>query len=48
MNSPRGSLRRRPVRGFENFLIFYRESGGRVEIIRVLHGARDIESLLED
>jgi toxin ParE1/3/4 len=40
--------RRWPVRGFNNFLIFYRAFADRVEIVRVLHGARDIETLLED
>lgn len=37
-----------PVQGFRNFLIFYRPSDEGVEILRVLHGARDIESLFGD
>jgi len=41
-------LRRWPVRGFENFLVFYLEREGVVHIIRVLHGARDIEAILAD
>jgi toxin ParE1/3/4 len=40
-------LRRWPVRGFETYLIFYRVRGQVVEIIRVLHGARDIEAMFE-
>ena len=41
-------LRRLPVNGFENWLIFYRPTKGGIEIIRALHGARDIESILDD
>ncbi len=40
-------IRRWPVPEFENYLVFYRMAGGSVEIVRVLHGARDIESLFE-
>ena len=36
-------IRRRP---FGNFLIFYRIDGDTIEIIHVLHGARDYEPLL--
>lgn len=36
------------VRGFENYLVFYRVVESGIEIIRVLHAARDIEPLLED
>ncbi len=39
-------LRRWPVPGFENYLVFYRLAGDWVEIVRVLHGARDIDALL--
>ena len=41
-------LRRRGVRGFVSHLIFYRIVGERVIIVRILHGARDIESTLTD
>ncbi len=34
-----------PVKGFENFLIFYTISEGSIDVIRVLHGSRDIESV---
>jgi toxin ParE1/3/4 len=40
-------LRRWRIRGFENFLIFYRPIEGGIEVIRVLHGAREIERLFE-
>ncbi|MGE3311308.1 MAG: type II toxin-antitoxin system RelE/ParE family toxin [Limisphaerales bacterium] len=35
------------VQGFSNYLVFYRETElGVVEIVRVLHGARNLEELL--
>lgn len=40
-------FRRWRVKGFENYLIFYRRIGGGVEIARVMHGARDLERLFE-
>ena len=40
-------LRRWRVRGFENFLIFYRPMEDGIEVIRVLHGAREMERLFE-
>jgi plasmid stabilization system protein ParE len=41
-------MRSRLVRGFKKYLIFYRPLvGGGVEIIRVLHGAQDVKSILE-
>ncbi len=40
-------LRRWPVKGFENWLIFYLPKRRGVEIIHLIHGARDIESLLD-
>lgn len=41
-------IRSLPVPGFRNYLIFYRIQGDQLEIIRVLHGARDLESILEE
>jgi toxin ParE1/3/4 len=41
------NLRRWRIRGFENFLIFYRPLEDGVEVLRVLHGAREIERLFE-
>lgn len=40
-------LRRWPVKGFENWLIFYQPKRNGIEIVHVIHGARDIESLLD-
>ena len=36
-----------PVDDFKNHLIFYRLTEDGIEVVRVLHGARDIESLFE-
>lgn len=33
-----------PIRGFKNHLIFYQVRKGRLEIVRVLHAAQDIET----
>jgi len=35
-----------PIRGFKNHLIFYRVRKDGVEIVRVLHGSRDIAKAL--
>lgn len=37
-----------PVRGFRRHLVFYRLRDERLEVLRVLHGARDVESSLDD
>ncbi|MBZ9705197.1 type II toxin-antitoxin system RelE/ParE family toxin [Mesorhizobium sp. ESP7-2] len=29
-----------------NYLILYRPSGGQIEIVRIVHGARDVSTLL--
>ena len=39
-------IRRWPVKGFENWLIFYQPRRNGIEIVHLIHGARDIESLL--
>jgi toxin ParE1/3/4 len=40
-------LRRWPVKGFDNWLVFYLPRRNGVEIVPLIHGARDIESLLD-
>jgi toxin ParE1/3/4 len=35
------------IRGFERFLVFYRPTDHGIEVLRILHGARDIETTLE-
>jgi toxin ParE1/3/4 len=41
-------LQRWRVKGFENFLIFYRTQEDAIEIVRVLPAAQDIDSLLRE
>ena len=41
-------LRRFPVRNFDKYLIFYRLLDDRIELVRIIHGSRDIPELLED
>jgi plasmid stabilization system protein ParE len=43
----RRALRRSPVRDFRHWLIFYQASRQSVEIVHIMHGARDVESLLD-
>jgi toxin ParE1/3/4 len=38
-------LRMLPVPKFKRYLLFYRSTSERLEIVRVLHGARDVSSL---
>jgi toxin ParE1/3/4 len=47
-DSPRArGVRSWVLRGFPNYVVFYRLRGDRLEIIRVLHGARDLPRLIE-
>jgi toxin ParE1/3/4 len=41
-------MRRAPLKGFRKFLMFYVVSDAGIEVIRVLHGARDIESIFRE
>ena len=36
------------VKEFEKYLIFYRVFDNYIEIVRVLHSAQDIDSIMED
>jgi toxin ParE1/3/4 len=47
-NSALIGLRSFRVHGFRNYLIFYRSGRGGVEIVRVLHAARDLDALFRD
>lgn len=38
-------VRRWRIQGFRRYLVFYRETPESIEIVRVIHGSRDIESL---
>lgn len=35
------------VRGFSKYLIFYRSDANGIEIVRVLHSARDVDRILD-
>lgn len=41
-------IRQFPIKGFEQHLVFYRPIIGGIEIIRVLHSARDLEGVLDE
>jgi toxin ParE1/3/4 len=41
-------IRQWRVPGFENYLIFYRPIEDGIEVLRVLHGARDVERLFTE
>ncbi len=48
-NHPRlRDVRVRAVKRFKNHLIFYRPIAGGIEVLRVLHGARYLPSMLEE
>jgi toxin ParE1/3/4 len=41
-------LRSLPVTKFKRYFLFYQTFDDRIELVRVLHGARDIRRVLED
>ena len=46
--APLAGMRRFPVRGFHNHLIFYLPRPGGIDVIRVLHSARDIDNIFAE
>ncbi len=44
--SDMGTVRQWRIKNLKDYLIFYKVEGERVDVIRVLHGARDLEDLL--
>ncbi len=40
------NVRQFPVTGFEKYLVFYRPIKGGIEVLRVLHGARDLNLII--
>jgi toxin ParE1/3/4 len=40
-------VRRFPLKEFRNYLVFYQPLSDGVEIVRILHGAQDIEAIME-
>jgi toxin ParE1/3/4 len=47
-NPALADLRFIPITRFRNHLVFYRSSAHGIEIVRVLHGARDLEGTLTE
>ena len=47
-NARLADLRVLRVKGFPNHLVFYLERENGIEIVRVVHGARDLDTLLQD
>lgn len=47
VSSDARNIRHWPVAGFERWLIFYIPSASVIDVLRVLHGARDINALLD-
>jgi toxin ParE1/3/4 len=42
------NVRQQPIKEFRNYLVFYRTTDADVEILRVLHGRRDIDAILDE
>ena len=42
------SVRRWFIPGFDKYLVFYRPIKGGIELLRVLHGMQDIDTVMED
>jgi toxin ParE1/3/4 len=48
-DAPRlAGLRSFGIKGFDKILVFYRPIKGGIEVVRVLHSARDIPKILEE
>jgi toxin ParE1/3/4 len=47
-NARLGGLRVFRIKGFPNHLTFYLERQDGIEIVRVVHGARDLDAALQD
>lgn len=41
-----GEVRQWRIKNFQDYLVFYRLQDERVEILRILHGARDLDNIL--
>lgn len=44
-NPALGGMRVHPVKGFRKYLIFYIPRRDGIEVVRVLHGARDLQAI---
>jgi toxin ParE1/3/4 len=41
-----GEVRQWRIKNFQDYLIFYRVQDDQIEILRILHGSRDLEGIL--
>ena len=41
-------VRSLPVTGFRNYLIFYRVTSTELQVLRVIHGAQDIDTVFDE
>ena len=48
VSSRMGQIRQWRIKEFQDYLIFYQIQDDRVEILRVLHGSRDLEDILSN
>ncbi len=48
LNPSLEGLRMFPVRGFERHVLFYRPTPEGLELVRMLHDARDLKAILEE
>jgi toxin ParE1/3/4 len=47
-NSRLAGLRKWPIKDFSNYIIFYLEKPEQIEVVCILHGARDIRFVLDN
>lgn len=47
-HSKLANVRQYPIKGFRNYLVFYRPTDSGVEILRIIQGARDITGILDE
>jgi toxin ParE1/3/4 len=47
-NSSLVDVRQCSIKGFARYLVFYRINDSSIEILRILHGSRDLEAILDE
>jgi toxin ParE1/3/4 len=47
-NPKMNGVRSLPVSGFKKYLLFYKATADRVELLRVIHGARDLDAVFDE
>jgi len=43
-----GDIRMWSIRGFKNYVIFYRSLKDGIDVVRIIHGARDLQAIFTD